>query len=173
MLKGKVTLLVERVADRDAKLVAVRRERQRADEPLKARDSQRLAERGTASKAEWGWRTRKKKLLNELEDARGQRGMKHAAPKPVQDASVLEDKASLTQCAVELRTGLQQAATATALLEDSLTRANKDSARPPSSAEALDRLDQPPWKKGATEALTRVTELPRSQGSGTRRGGRR
>ena len=58
----------------------------------------------------------------------------------MQDSGVLEDKAWLTKCAVDLRTGLQQAATATALLEDSLKRADKESAPPPSYAEELDRL---------------------------------
>ena len=94
----------------------------------------------------------------------------------MQDSVVPKDKAWLTQCAVELRTGLHQAATATALLEDSLKRADKESAPPVSSAEELDRLLkyevgdilQPPTKKGATEALTPVTGSPRSQGSGAR-----
>ena len=53
---------------------------------------------------------------------------------------VAEDKAWLSQCAVELRTGLQQAATARALLEDSLKRVDKDAAPPPSSSAALDAL---------------------------------
>ena len=38
---------------------------------------------------------------------------------------VAEDKAWRTQCAVKLRTGLQQAATATALLEDSFKRVDR------------------------------------------------
>ena len=42
--------------------------------------------------------------------------------------------------AVELRTGLQQAATAMALPEDSLRRADKESVPPPSSAQGLDWL---------------------------------
>ena len=58
---------------------------------LKERGSQLLAQRGTASKSESGWRTRAKKLLDELQAARGQRGTKRTAPEPVQDASVLED----------------------------------------------------------------------------------
>ena len=53
---------------------------------------------------------------------------------------VADDKAWLTQSAVELRTGLQQAATATALLEDSLKRVDGEAAPPPSSAAALDKL---------------------------------
>ena len=102
-------------------------------------------------------------MLDELESARGQPGTKRTAPEPEQDAIAAEDKAWLTQCAVELRTGLQQAATATVLLEDSLKRADKEAAPPPSSAEALDWLLkkyevrdalQPPRKKGATEHLT-------------------
>ena len=175
LLKGKVKLLSDQVADRDAQLDGVRRERQRADELPKERDSQLLSERGTASKSESGWPTREEKLLDELETVRGQHATKRTAPEPVQDSGVLEDKAWLTQCALELRTGLQQAATATALLEDSLKRADKEFAPPPSSAEELDRLLkkyevedilQPPRKKGATEALTPVTGSARSQGSG-------
>ena len=92
---------------------------------------------------------------------------------------VAEDKASLTQCAVELRTGLQQAATATALLEDSLKRVDKDAAPPPSSSTALDALLkkydvggilQPPRKKGATEPGSPAAGAgsPRSQGCGVR-----
>ena len=163
LLKGKVKQLEDQVVYRDAQLVGVRCERQRTDELLKERDSQLLAERATANKAESGWRSREKQLLDELEAARGQRGTKRTAPQPMQDSGVLEDKAWLTQCAVELRTGLHQAATATALLEDSLKRADKESAPPPASAQALDRLLkkyevrdilQPPRKKGATEALT-------------------
>ena len=90
---------------------------------------------------------------------------------------VAEDKAWLTQCAVELRTGLQQAATATALLEDSLKRFHREAAPPPSFAEALDKLLktytvsdilQPLRKKGATEPGTSTGGSPRSQGSGVR-----
>ena len=68
------------------------------------------------------WRTREKKLRHELEAARGQRGMKRTAPKAVavQDTGAAEHKAWVTHCAVELRTGLQQAATATAPLEENL-----------------------------------------------------
>ena len=120
LLKGKVALLEDQVAAHDTQHVAVRRKRQRADELLKERDSQLLAERNTATKGEWAWRTREKKLLDELEAVRGQRGTKRTAPEPValHDTSAAEDKAWLTKCAVELRTGLQQAATATALLQD-------------------------------------------------------
>ena len=119
--KGKVALLENQVAERDTQLAAMRVERQRADALLKDRDSQLPAERCAATKAESTWRTREKKLPDELEATRGQRGTKRTAPEvvAVQDG-VAEDKAWLTQCAVELRTGLQQAATATALLEDSL-----------------------------------------------------
>ena len=153
------------MADRDTELVTVRRKRQRADELLKERDSQLLAERGIASKSESVWRTREKKLLDELEAGRGQLGTKRTAPEPVQDTSVEEDKAWLTQCAVELRTGVQQAAIAKALLEDCLRRADKESMPPPSSAEAVDRLMKKyeigdilrlPRKKGATEALRMI-----------------
>ena len=92
---------------------------------------------------------------------RGQCGTKCTTPEPVQGSGVLEDKAWLTQCAAELSTGLQQAATATALREDSLKRADKESAPPPSSAQELNwplknyevgDILQPPRKKGATEA---------------------
>ena len=108
---------------------------------------------------------------------RGQRGTKRTALEPVQGSGVLEDKAGLTQCAVELRTGLQQATTAPALLEDSLKRADKESVPPPSFAQAMDQLLkkyevgdilQMPRKKGATEALTPTMGSPRSQGSGSR-----
>ena len=101
-----------------------------ADELLKDRDSRLLARRSTASKAESGWRTREKKLQDELEAARGQRGTKRTAPEhgPMQDVSAAEDKAWLTQCDVELRAGLQQAATGRAVLEDSLKRADKEDA---------------------------------------------
>ena len=57
LLKGKVALLEDQVAEREAQLVTVCRERQRADELLMQRDSQLLAERSMASKAESGWRT--------------------------------------------------------------------------------------------------------------------
>ena len=116
--------------------------------------------------------------MDELEAARGQRGTKRTAPQPVAvQESVAEDKAWLTQCAVELRTGLQQAATATALLEDSLKRVDKEAAPPPSCAEALDKLLktytvsdilQPPRKKGATEPGTPTAGSPQSQGSRVR-----
>ena len=49
LLNGKVRLLEEQVADRDAQLIALRRERRWADEVPKERDSH-SAERGTASK---------------------------------------------------------------------------------------------------------------------------
>ena len=90
---------------------------------------------------------------------------------------VAEDKAWLTQCAVELRTGLHQAATATAQVEDSLKRVDREAAPPPSSAEALDKLLktytvsdilQPLRKKGATEPGTPTAGSPRSQGSRVR-----
>ena len=71
---------------------------------------------------------------------RGKRVTKRTAPEPLYDSGVLADKAWLMQCAVEMRTGLQQAATAKALVKDSLKRADKDPAPPPSSAEELDRL---------------------------------
>ena len=58
----------------------------------------------------------------------------------MQDASAAEDKAWLTQCAVELRTRLQQAATVTGLTEESLKRADKEAALPPFSTEAPDAL---------------------------------
>ena len=61
----------------------MRRERQRADELLKERDRQPLAERAMANKAESGWRTCAKKLLDEPEAARGQRGTKRTAPELV------------------------------------------------------------------------------------------
>ena len=47
---------------------------------LLKRDSQLLAERGTANKSESRWRTAEKKLLDEVEAARGQRGAKRTAP---------------------------------------------------------------------------------------------
>ena len=180
LLKGKVALLEDQVAERDTQLAAVRGERQRADALLKERDSQLLAERSAATWAESAWRIREKKLLDEREAARGQRGTKRTAPEPVSVAvqeGVAEDKAWLTQCAVELRTGLQQAATATALLEDSLKRVAREAAPPPSSAEPLDKLLktytvrdilQPPRKKGATEPGTPTAGSPRSQGSRAR-----
>ena len=83
--KGRVKLLADQEADSDAQLVGVRRERQRADEVVTERDSQLLAERATAGKSEPGWRTREKKLLDEPEVARGQRGTKRTAPELVQD----------------------------------------------------------------------------------------
>ena len=64
-----------------------------------------------------------------------------------------------------MRTGLQQAATATAPLEDSLKKVDKEAAPPPSSSAALDKLLkdypvgdilQPPRKKGATEPGTQT-----------------
>ena len=79
LLKLKVKLLENQVANCDGELGGVHRERQRADELLKEHDSQLLAERATANKAESGWQTREKKLLNELEAARGQRGMRRTA----------------------------------------------------------------------------------------------
>ena len=45
-----MALLEDQVAERDAQLVAVRRERLRADELLKERDSQLLAERVRAAR---------------------------------------------------------------------------------------------------------------------------
>ena len=118
LLKGKLALLEDQVRERDAQLAAVRGERQRADALLKERDAQLLAERSAATKAEHGWRTREKKLLDELEAARRQRGTKRTAPEALAVLEgVAEDKAWQTQCAVELRTGPQQAAMATALLE--------------------------------------------------------
>ena len=83
----------------------------------------------------------------------------------------------MAECAVELRTGLQQAATATALLDDSLKRADNEAAPPPSFAEALDALHkkyevgdilQPPRKKGATEPRTPTGGSLRPQGSRAR-----
>ena len=118
----------------------------------------------------------------ELETARGQHRTKRTAPEAVQDSGVLEDKAWQTQCAVEWRTGLRQAATATPLLEDSVKRADNKSAPPLSYAADLDRLPKkyevgdilrPPRKEGATEPLTLVTESPRSQGSGAHGSGAR
>ena len=178
LLKGKVALLEYQVAERDAQLVAVCGARQRADELLKERDSQLLAERSTATKAESAWRTREKKLLDELEVARGQRGTKRTAPEPVaMQESAAEDKAWLTQCAVESRTGLQQGVSATALLEDNLKRVDKAAAPPPSSAHTLHKLLkdypvgdilQPPRKKGATKPGTPTAGRVRSQGYGAR-----
>ena len=158
----------------------MRGERQQADALLKGRDSQLLAERSAATKAESAWRTPEKKLLDELEAARGQRGTKRTAPEPVSVAvqeGVAEDKAWLMQCAIELRTGLHQASTATAVLEDSLKRVDREAAPPPSSAEALDELLktytvgdilQPPRNKGTTEPGTPTAGSPRSQGAGAR-----
>ena len=72
----------------------MRGERQRADELLKERDAQLLAERSTATKWESARRTRENKLLDELEAAPGQRGTKRTAPEPVAvQESVAEDKA--------------------------------------------------------------------------------
>ena len=108
LLKWKVGLLEDQVAERDTQRAAVRGERQRADAMLKERDAQLLAERSAATKAEAAWRTlEEKKLLDELEAACGQRGTKRTAPEPVAvHEGVAEDKAWLTQCALELRTGL-------------------------------------------------------------------
>ena len=84
------------MAERDTQLAAVRGERQRTDALLKEQDSQVLAERSAATKAESAWRTRERKLLDELEAARGQRGTKRAAPEPVAvQEGVAEDKAWL------------------------------------------------------------------------------
>ena len=164
LLKGKVGLLEDHVAERDTQLAAVRGERQRTDAQLKEQDAQLLAERTAATKTEGAWRSREKKLLDELEAARGQRGTKRTAPEAAAvPEGVAEDKAWLTQCAVELRTGLQPSAVATALLEDSLKRVDGEAAPPPSSVQALDQLLkhypvgdilQPPRKKGATEPGT-------------------
>ena len=93
LLKGKVKLLEDQVAARDAQLGPVHRERQRGDKLLKERNSQLLSERAAANKSESGWRTREKKLLDEQETARGQHGTKRTAPEPVQDSAVPEDKA--------------------------------------------------------------------------------
>ena len=126
LLKGKVALLVEQVRERDAQLAAVRGERQRADALLKQRDAQLLAERSAAARAEAAWRTWEMKLLDELEAARWQRGTKRTAPEALAvPEGVAEDKAWLKGCAVELRTGLQQVASATGLLEDSLKRVDR------------------------------------------------
>ena len=83
LLKGKVALLEDQVLERDAQLVAMRRERQRAEELRKERDAQLLAGCSTATKGEAAWRTREKKLLDEVEAAHGQRGTKRTAPEPV------------------------------------------------------------------------------------------
>ena len=64
LLKGKVALLEDQVAERDTQLAAVRGGRQRADALLKERDSQLLAERSAATKAESAWRTWEKKFLH-------------------------------------------------------------------------------------------------------------
>ena len=95
--KGKVGLLKDQVAERHTQLTAVCGERQRADALLKEQDAQPLAERSAATKAEAAWRTREKKLRDELEAARGQRGTKRTTPEPpaVQEG-VAEDKAWLT-----------------------------------------------------------------------------
>ena len=74
LLRGQVKLLEDQVADRDAQLAAVRRDRKRADELPKQRDSQLLYDRAAANR--WNWvRETERKLLDELETARGQRGM--------------------------------------------------------------------------------------------------
>ena len=177
VIKGKVHLLEDQATERDRHLVASRRERQRADELPKERETKLLSERAVANKAEAGWGTCERKLLDDLVTARGQRWTNRTAPDAVQDPAVLEDKAWLTQCAIALRTGLQRAATATALLEDGLKRADKCkvTAPPPSFAAHQDRLLhkydvtnilQSSKKKGANEPLTSVGGSPRSQGSG-------
>ena len=171
-------LLEDHVAERDTQLAAVRGERQRADALLKERDAELLAEPNAATKAEAAWRTREKKLLDKPEAARGQRGTKRTAPELVAvQEGVADDKAWLTQCAVELQMGVQQVATPTALVQDSFKRVDKEAAPPPSSAQALDKLLkdypvgdilQPPKKKGATEPGTPTAGSPWSQGSGAR-----
>ena len=83
LLKGKVALREDQVAERDARPAALGGERRRADALLKERDSQPLAERSAATKAESAWRTREKELVDELEAARGQRGKKRTAPELV------------------------------------------------------------------------------------------
>ena len=114
------------------------------------------------------------------EEAPGRAGgcaWERTAPEPVvlQDTGATEDKAWRMQCAVELRTGLQQVATPTALLKDSLKRADKEAAPPLCTAAALGALLnkydvgdilQPPRKNGATEPGTPTRGSPRSQGSG-------
>ena len=102
--------------------------------------------------------------MDELGAARGQRGTKRPALEPVAvQETAAEDKAWLTHCALELRTGLQQAATARAPLEDSLKKVDKEAVPAPSSSTALDKLLkdypvgdilQPPRKKGATDPGT-------------------
>ena len=79
-LKGEGGLLEEQLRERDAQLAAVHGERQWADALLKERDAQLLADGSAAMKAEHGWRTREKKLLDKLEAARGPRGTKRTAP---------------------------------------------------------------------------------------------
>ena len=110
LLKGKVRLLEDQVTDCYAQLVATRRERQRAEQLRRERDSQLLSEHAAANKADSGWRTRERKLLDEVGTARGQRGRKLTARDAVEDPGVLEDKAWLTQCAIGWCMGLQQAA---------------------------------------------------------------
>ena len=83
LLKGKVALLEDQMAERDARPAALGGERQRADVLLKERDSQPLVERIAATRAESASRTREKELLDELEAARGQRGKKRTAPELV------------------------------------------------------------------------------------------
>ena len=153
LLKGKVALLEEQVRELERQLAAVRGERQQADALLKERDAQLLAERSAATKAEHGWRTREKKPLDELEAARGQRGTKRTAPEALGvPEGVAEDRAWLTQCAVELRTGLQQAATATALLEDSLKRVDREAAPPPSYL-GVTSCPPPTWRYGPRKSM--------------------
>ena len=62
-------------------------------ELLKERDSQLLVKRAAPNKWESGWPTSETKLLDELETAPGQRGMKRTVPEPVPHSDVLEDKA--------------------------------------------------------------------------------
>ena len=121
--------------------------------------------------------TREKKLLDELQAVRGQRRPKRTAPEPLamHDTCAAENKAWLTQCAVELGTGLLQTVTATALLEDCLKQVDKEAVPPPSSSAALEALLkkyivgdilQPLRNKGATEPGTPTGGSPRSQESG-------
>ena len=87
-----------------------------------ARGNGRMRGEGAGRPAAGGaQRSRGPRRRGEPEAARGQRGTKRTAPESLAlPEGVAEDKAWLTQRAVELRRGLQQAATATALLEDSL-----------------------------------------------------
>ena len=166
LLKGKVKLLEDHVKERTQPLEDMRRERERADELLKERDTQLLAERTAATQAERGWRVREKKLQEDLDTARGsQCGTKHSwlSPSPVEDPGVVEDKHWLTQHAVELRTGLQQAATATALLEDSLKRADRESRPPPSTVAELDKLlrsETSSSRRGRRRPTSRTLGIP-------------